>query len=122
MINGFQCGQSVTLTQQHLTLAKDALMRSSFVGLQEHFAASVCLFQWTLGGAEVEERHFKTSRVGNYTRLTIQEALTPSERLKFQFSERFDIELYAFAKNLVMQRLGISGIDPNLKNNFINKI
>ena len=114
MINGFQCGQPVDLTKKHVELAKIALMHASFVGLQEYFPASVCLFQWTMGGANVEERHFRHSRVGNYTRLTIEDALSLEERARFEFSERFDIELYAYVKDLVLSRFRVANINPML--------
>ncbi len=98
------------VTPIHLRQAKNVLSVMHGVGVTEMFKTSVCLFSWLYGGT-VKPEHFRHFRVGDYTRLTMEEALTPQQQQEFLQRERFDLSLYLFAKELVLSRLAATGCD-----------
>lgn len=109
MLNGIPCGADVELNETHLHIAKEVAMSLSFFGVTEHFKSSVCLLSW-MYGHDVRAEHFRPARVGNYTRLTLEQALTAEEAERFKQVERFDLDLYEFAKEIFLHRLSLTGI------------
>lgn len=104
MLNGFQCGENVPLSVDHLDTAKQVLTKILFVGITDYFRESVCLFTWLYGGT-VQSFHYQKSRVTNYSTATgIDEILTLSQKQAFLHVYRYDIELYEFALDLFKSR------------------
>jgi len=52
---------------------------------------------------------YRPHRKGNYTYVSMEEALEEGERHQFLASERYDLSLYSFAASVFMNRLDASG-------------
>jgi hypothetical protein len=119
MLNGYQCGASVDLTDDHLDTAKQVLSKILFFGLTESFKESLCLFTWLYGG-EVRPEHLKQSRQTVYqTSRNIDEVLSVLQKDMFMNTYRYDIELYEFAQEMFYNRYRLTGcaFNKNLNNN-----
>lgn len=103
MLNGYQCGENIELTDGHLDVVKAVLNHLNFVGLTERLSDSVCLLAWMYGG-DPSAKHFRSARQGNYVKVTMEEALNTDELRQFLYSERYDLQLYQHAVNLFNER------------------
>ena len=52
---------------------------------------------------------YRPHRKGNYTYVSMEEALEEGERQEFLASEHYDLSLYSFAASVFMNRLDASG-------------
>lgn len=109
MLNGFQCGEVVDLTNDHLDIAKQVISKILFVGLTENFKQSLCLFTWMYGGEVAPVHLTKTRQTAYRTSKNIKDVLSPHQRSMFKTAYRYDIELYSFARELFDNRYQLTG-------------
>lgn len=110
MLNGIPCGDSThELTDDNLVVAKKVLLAMLWFGISEYFNSSVCLLAW-MYGSEPKPLHFKRGfREGTYAHREIVEVLSDDDITKFRESEKYDLELYEFAKSIFIERMAFSG-------------
>lgn len=109
MLNGFQCGETVDLTDYHIDVAKQVLSKILFVGITENFKESVCLFSWLYGGEASPLHMQKTRQTPHLGSRSMQDVLSPQQRILFNAAYKYDIELYRFARELFMNRYHLTG-------------
>lgn len=109
IFNGIPCGDaSVTLTSEHLEIAKESLMHLLFIGIMEHYRSSLCVFTWMYGGSpSVSTLVTQVIRGGTYPLLSWDD-LDPSFRERFREQESMDLQLYSYAYSLFVDRLALT--------------
>lgn len=108
MLNGYQCGENIDLNDSHGEIAKQVLTALPWFGITEYFKTSVCQFSWMYGG-DPQAFHFQVFRKGQYKYMRMEEALNDTQQKSFTYSERYDLQIYAFALNLFLQRHEVTG-------------
>ena len=77
MLNGIQCGDDINYNTVDMVKmvknAKLALFSLAFVGVQEQYKLSLCLFSYLYGGTLDEYHILQQSRVGTYTPIVYEE-------------------------------------------------
>lgn len=123
MLNGIACGypglqsahetnsENSFLNETNVYLAKEILQSMLYFGLTDYFKTSVCSLSWMYGG-EVKPFHFQKFREGRYNKSDFSiDVLLPTSLDKelFYRIERYDIEVYEYAKKVFMDRLRLTG-------------
>ena len=107
MMLGYKCGEDVPLSDSKLLEAKDNLQAITFFGLTEHYNTSVCLFMRTVGQVPLESDFITFRKSRSYDHNV---AIPPTTLKILQRAEKYDVELYKFAKKLFFERVASSGL------------
>jgi hypothetical protein len=113
MLNGYQCGEDVAISESHLQNAQRVISAFAGFGITEHFKSSVCLFYWMYGGGTVKQSYFGVFREGNYSKDSAGHVLGKLGMNEVRSVERYDLALYEFAEQLFKQRIAVTECSPN---------